>query len=85
MSGLPRYRCHKVVQAAKIVDVTTLAHMPDSGGILALDGAHPVAVDASYLAKHQPSVGGYFVVYDDGYLSFSPAKAFEDGYTRLEA
>jgi hypothetical protein len=30
-----------------------------------------------------PQPGGYFVVYKDGYKSFSPAKAFEEGYTRI--
>jgi hypothetical protein len=43
----------------------------------------PFTVDADYMQKHKPEVGGYYVVYDDGYKSFSPAKAFEDGYTRL--
>lgn len=40
-------------------------------------------VSAEYLAKHKPVVGGYFVVYVDGYESFSPATAFEEGYTRI--
>lgn len=35
------------------------------------------------MAKHKPVAGGYFVVYEDGYESFSPAKAFEEGYTRI--
>lgn len=26
---------------------------------------------------------GYYVVYDDGYKSWSPAKAFEEGYTKI--
>jgi hypothetical protein len=42
----------------------------------------PFSVDSDYLAKHKPEPGGYFVVYKDGYQSFSPAEAFEDGYTR---
>ena len=29
------------------------------------------------------AVGGYYVVYEDGYKSFSPAGAFESGYTPL--
>jgi hypothetical protein len=40
-------------------------------------------VDQAYMDKHKPEVGGYFVQYDDGYKSFSPAKAFEEGYTRI--
>lgn len=43
----------------------------------------PFSVDADYMAKHKPEIGGYFVQYDDGYSSFSPAKAFEEGYTLL--
>lgn len=27
---------------------------------------------------------GYYVVYDDGYASWSPSKAFEDGYTLIK-
>lgn len=26
---------------------------------------------------------GYYVVYDGGYKSFSPAEAFEGGYTKI--
>jgi hypothetical protein len=40
-------------------------------------------VSAEYLTKHKPQVGGYFVVYADGYESYSPAQAFEEGYTRI--
>jgi hypothetical protein len=40
-------------------------------------------VSGEYMQKHKPEPGGYYVVYDDGYKSFSPAKAFEEGYTRL--
>lgn len=46
-------------------------------------GFAPVEISQSYLEKHQPCVGGYYVVYEDGYLSFSPAEAFESGYTRI--
>jgi hypothetical protein len=40
-------------------------------------------VDGAYLLKHDPRPGGYFVEYADGYRSFSPAEAFEAGYTRI--
>lgn len=36
-----------------------------------------------YLQKHNPVAGGYYVVYDDGYKSFSPAAAFEEGYALI--
>jgi hypothetical protein len=47
------------------------------------EGYAPFQVSDEYLLKHKPEVGGYYVQYDDGYKSFSPAKAFEEGYTRL--
>ena len=35
-----------------------------------------------YMTKHAPQVGGYYVLYEDGYASFSPAQPFEAGYVR---
>jgi hypothetical protein len=35
------------------------------------------------MTKHNPQVGGYYVMYKDGYQSWSPASEFEDGYTRI--
>lgn len=46
-------------------------------------GYTPFHVTAAYLAKHKPKVGGYWVQYKDGYQSFSPADAFEEGYMRI--
>lgn len=40
-------------------------------------------VSSLYIDKHKPHVGGYLVEYDDGYLSFSPGDAFDDGYARI--
>lgn len=40
-------------------------------------------VPSSYMQKHSPEAGGYYVQYEDGYVSFSPAAAFEEGYTRI--
>ncbi|NER82762.1 MAG: hypothetical protein F6K42_25045, partial [Leptolyngbya sp. SIO1D8] len=40
------------------------------------DGYAPFRVDAAYVRKHLPQIGGYYVVYDDGYQSWSPAEAF---------
>jgi hypothetical protein len=40
-----------------------------------------VLVSKEYNDKHAPEIGGYYVLYDDGYESWSPAAAFESGYT----
>lgn len=89
MRELPKYLCHKTVHALKIAVITrNNADDPsaetDGTAIITLadEGYEPFMVDAAYMHKHKPEVGGYYVVYDDGYKSFSPAAAFEGGYTR---
>jgi hypothetical protein len=46
-------------------------------------GYAPFPVSRAYVTKHSPKAGGYYVVYADGYKSWSPAQAFEEGYTRV--
>jgi hypothetical protein len=43
----------------------------------------PFDVGAEYMVKHNPKPGGYWVLYEGGYQSWSPAEAFEDGYKLL--
>lgn len=80
---MPRYQCHKKVWALKIKAIKLAG--PSMNGIIvpADEGYGEFEVEAEYFRKHNPQPGGYYVVYDDGYKSFSPAQAFEEGYTRL--
>lgn len=48
------------------------------------NGYAPFKVLNEYVRRHDPIAGGYYVVYEDGYKSFSPAKAFEDGYALVK-
>jgi hypothetical protein len=43
----------------------------------------PFTVSGDYIMRHNPQVGGYFVLYEDDYQSYSPAAAFESGYNRV--
>jgi len=43
-----------------------------------------VPKDRKYFERCSVQAGGYYVVYKDGYESFSPAEAFEEGYTLIE-
>ncbi|MHA1470576.1 MAG: DUF2829 domain-containing protein [Candidatus Asgardarchaeia archaeon] len=47
-------------------------------------GFLPIIVFQDYLDKHKPVVGGYWVKHKDGHESFSPAEAFESGYTLVD-
>ena len=90
---LPRYKCHKEVWALKIRSITKRdiaradnRETTDGSALLFPDNLEydPIKVDVDYMDKHRPQAGGYYVVYKDGYKSFSPADAFEDGYTLQE-
>jgi hypothetical protein len=88
MRQLPRYKCHKEVWALKIKSIAFTLGRPNSEGIANIiepeeEGYAPFPVSDEYVNKHNPQVGGYWVLYDDGYQSYSPAKAFEEGYSRV--
>lgn len=77
------YKSHKTVHAAKITGVGPMDANGASTLIFGEIGGQR-DVDMSWVKKFTPEVGGYFVSYADGYTSFSPAKAFEEGYTRID-
>jgi len=80
---MQKFKSHKVVEAAKIVSIEVVV---DGSALLHVaDGLDNIHVSETYLAKHEPQPGGYYVRYPDGYESFSPAEAFEDGYTAVDA
>ena len=77
---MPKYTCYKQVWALKIAKIDI--HEADAFATITPEeaGYAPFKVDLKYLLKHEPTEGGYYVVYADGYKSFSPADAFESGY-----
>jgi hypothetical protein len=89
-SEMPRYVSHKKVWALKIASIVfdgvDANSAGESGGGAMITPAEagyaPFRVDSEYVRKHDPKVGGYYVVYADGYKSWSPSDAFEEGYTR---
>lgn len=85
---MPQYRSHKIVSALKIKSVEPDADSPyayETARVLTfVDGNYaPLRVEEHYVLKHNPQAGGYYVVYDDGYASWSPGDVFEAGYTRI--
>lgn len=84
--GLPRWKCHKIVRAVQIESITKSDDkytikpvIDDKNKRMGL-----IIVDSEFIEKHNPQVGGYFVIYDDNYQSFSPKEAFEAGYSPCE-
>ena len=86
MMELPLYKSHKLVRALKI---KAILRALDNDGVIFIipedDRYAEFQVDSAYYDRHNPQAGGYYVVYEDGYKSWSPAEAFESGYTKVES
>ena len=86
---MPQYKSHKTVWALKIKDIKPYGFEENcehdgSYVIFPEDNRYaPFRVSGEYCDKHKPKAGGYFVQYKDGYQSWSPAQAFEEGYERV--
>ena len=81
---MPRYKCHKEVHALKIEAYAAAAR--EGMTLYFNDGFKPIEIpesDVRPFLEIETSDYGYLVVYEDGYRSWSPTKAFEAGYTRL--
>ena len=85
---MQKWKSHEVVEAAKIL--SAVANPSQPGAIFHLQGEKDaVALTPEWLQKHQPGAGiqsftdGYYVRYAGGVQGWSPADAFEEGYTRL--
>jgi hypothetical protein len=86
---MPKYKCHKEVWALKIKSIAKDGdgeNRESDGSAMIIPeeaGYAPFRVEQEYLHKHKPEAGGYYVVYKDGYQSFSPANVFEEGYSEI--
>jgi len=91
MAEMPKYECHKKVHALKIKKIERAVKDTEVGAILSFaeNGYADKGVDSSFVEKinNRENRGdkdlGYYVVYEDGYVSWSPTEAFEKGYTRI--
>lgn len=85
---MKQYKCHKVVVAGKITDLRAPGSYEFFVGIA--DQETPVSLtEAEFIRvvgqrlKVEGEDLGYLVIYEDGYKSWSPSKAFEAGYSLL--
>lgn len=77
---MKQYKSHKIVEAG-LID-----HFNNPAREVVLADGEVVTLnpdDRERIGKMIKDGGGYLVRYDDGYLSWSPRKAFEEGYTAL--
>lgn len=84
---MQKYRSHKVVEAGKIVKMTKSEEVPNTLDVYIAGYDVPERVPMHWnVHKNEGSADdmGYLVRYEDGYLSWSPSKPFEEGYTIME-
>lgn len=78
---MKKYVSHKTVEAFKIVNI--LRHPLPGGALLSGADGELVTVSDSYCRQRLKEGEGYYVLYNDGFESWSPVEAFEKGYTPL--
>lgn len=77
---MPKYVSHKTVWALEIETVSVGAPYrmkPKDTGYA------EITLPAEMWSRYQPVAGDFYVQYADGYKSFSPRKAFLEGYTKV--
>lgn len=86
---MPKYQSHKVVHALEIKSCTELPAdsagekpTPHPGYMLEFADEQYASkvVGPEVVSRHMPEPGDFYVVYEDGYESISPRKAFVEGY-----
>lgn len=90
MATIPQWRSHKVVTADKVIGVSAVLGTSDGANrredweLECGEVIHALGSLRSRVPDHVSPLGGYYVRYEDGFESWSPAKAFEEGYTKVE-
>lgn len=77
------YKCHKTVQAARIVDVYGTTLVLEAGEEFLLTESQKTKFSAMAKEAGFNIEDGYVVQYENNYVSWSPDDVFESGYTEL--
>lgn len=87
MVDWPKYESHKIVQAAKVIEVLEGPGAMASNRVLMVDPGTGILepFQCSQASMHSAvEIGWYAILYPDGFRSASPPDTFEDGYTRRQ-
>lgn len=80
---MPQYQSQKVVGALKIANIMYPEPLRGAAIITFEDENFP-SQQVNMESKPKPEAGWYYIRYADGYVSFSPAQQFEEGYGPLK-
>lgn len=80
---MPKYKSHKEVWALKI---SVMEFTEDGAAKMSFENSAYAPIEVpNFREKFNGDYDdtGYYVVYKGGYKSWSPTKAFEEGYTQI--
>lgn len=79
---MQRYQSHKIVEAFKVMEAEVQGEwMIVWNG----DRSETLSIETKRCPLPSETLGGYAIRYPDGFTSWSPAKAFEEGYVGISA
>lgn len=84
---LPQYQCHKIVGALTIKSLENIHRARFSMEVkisFVEEGFDPILVPEEWTRQHKVAVGGMIVQYENEYVSFSPKRTFDNGYTLID-
>ncbi len=81
---MPKYKSYKEVWALQIDKVVKHDEDKTYGLSFKEAGYAPIRLPDRMFSRYTPVSGDFYVVYADGYQSFSPRKAFLEGYSPIE-
>lgn len=81
----PHYTCHKTVGALEIIEVGNYVTSADAlVREVTFTNGNTAKLPDDMFQRYVPVPGDFLVIYPDGYMSFSPRKAFLDGYKAVD-
>ena len=80
---MKKYQCTKIVEAARIRELYSNTLILDDGEEILLTGLLKTKFNRMAEEAGLNVEDGYYVKYEGGYVSWSPADVFEDGYHEL--
>ena len=83
MIKLPRFKCTEEIMASKITMVPPIAHTSPDTPCTVMTESGPVEVTVGWVAQHNPTIGGYVVIYDGRHLVCRRARLIEGNYTPM--
>ena len=82
MKEFPLYQSHKKVRALEINNLEVHIDEGTAKLTFADKSYDSITISLAMITRYVPISGDFYVVYEDSYESFSPRKAFLEGYTK---